>query len=264
MAGSAASGRSPCARTAATFAGHAPSGARYRRPRNCPGVDGSHRSKRPAETTALFRFQVQKTSDPKDVYERGLALLQADYFQQPGTFSDRLTALLPGGSALATTLLAERACILEFDQFRQVTVCLPVSSLPSRRSGSRGHDLAQPALQSVIARRCPGAGLQAGLGPGRGDAGALTLRRRHLILELPVRSVQLIQWMIRRRLEAHQQLARQHVPVLLIVRELHRFRNAHPAIDIAVEDRGLTRLEAHMHVLEPVQIVPTHEFHIAA
>ena len=51
-----------------------------------------------AETTALFRFQVQKTSDPKDVYERGLALLQADYFQQPETFSDRLTALLPGGS----------------------------------------------------------------------------------------------------------------------------------------------------------------------
>lgn len=89
--------------------------------------------KESAETTALFRFQVQKTSDPKDVYERGLAVLQADYFQQPGTFSDRLTALLPGGSALATTLLAERACILEFDQFRQV-YRLPsnVSSLPSR------------------------------------------------------------------------------------------------------------------------------------
>ena len=85
-----------------------------------------------AETTALFRFQVQKTSDPKDVYERGLALLQADYFQQPETFSDRLTALLPGGSALSTTLLAERACILEFDQFRQI-YRLPskVSSLPS-------------------------------------------------------------------------------------------------------------------------------------
>jgi hypothetical protein len=88
--------------------------------------------KESAETTALFRFQVQKTSDPKDVYERGLALLQADYFQQPETFSDRLTALLPGGSALATTLLAERACILEFDQFRQ-SYRLPsrISALPS-------------------------------------------------------------------------------------------------------------------------------------
>jgi hypothetical protein len=88
--------------------------------------------KESAETTALFRFQVQKTSDPRDVYERGLTLLQADYFQQPESFSDRLTALLPGGSALTATLLAEHACILEFDQFRQF-YRLPsrVSALPS-------------------------------------------------------------------------------------------------------------------------------------
>jgi hypothetical protein len=75
--------------------------------------------KEPAETTALFRFQVQKTSDPKEIYERGLTLLQADYFQVSADFSDRLTALLPGGSALAATLLAEGACVLEFDQFGQ-------------------------------------------------------------------------------------------------------------------------------------------------
>jgi hypothetical protein len=72
-----------------------------------------------SETTALFRFQVQKTVDPRDVYERGLALLQADYFQEPKSFSDRLTAVLPAGSALAATLLAEGACVLEFDQFSQ-------------------------------------------------------------------------------------------------------------------------------------------------
>jgi hypothetical protein len=85
-----------------------------------------------AETTALFRFQVLKTPDPRDIYERGLALLQADYFQQPESFSDRLTALLPGGSALGATLLAARACVLEFDQFRQL-YRLPsrVSQLPS-------------------------------------------------------------------------------------------------------------------------------------
>jgi hypothetical protein len=88
--------------------------------------------KESAETTALFRFQVQKTSDPRDVYQRGLTLLQADYFQRPESFSDRLTAPLPGRSALAATLLAERACILEFDQFRQF-YRLPsrVSALPS-------------------------------------------------------------------------------------------------------------------------------------
>ena len=53
--------------------------------------------KEPAESTAFFRFQVLKTQDPRDVYERGLAFLQADYFQQPKSFSDRLTAVLAGG-----------------------------------------------------------------------------------------------------------------------------------------------------------------------
>lgn len=72
----------------------------------------------PAETIALFRFQVQRTPDPRDVYEKGLAILQADYFQRPREFSDRLTAVLPA-STLAATLTAARECILEFDQFRQ-------------------------------------------------------------------------------------------------------------------------------------------------
>ena len=41
--------------------------------------------KEPEESTAFFRFQVQKSRDPRDIYERGLAFLQADYFQQPKT-----------------------------------------------------------------------------------------------------------------------------------------------------------------------------------
>src|SRR6185312_183302 len=108
-----------------------------------------------AETTALFRFQVQKTSDPKDVYERGLTLLQADYFQQPETFSDRLTALLPEGSALAAMLLGQRVCILEFNQFRQ-SYRLPcrVSSLPSgepAREATIWHNrLFNPALPDDV------------------------------------------------------------------------------------------------------------------
>ena len=43
----------------------------------------------PMESTALFRFQVQKSTDPRDVYQRGLAFLQSDYFQQPETFSSQ-------------------------------------------------------------------------------------------------------------------------------------------------------------------------------
>jgi hypothetical protein len=75
--------------------------------------------KEPAESTAFFRFQVQKSRDSREIYEKGLAFLQADYFQQPNEFSDTLTAvLLPEGS-LAETLLNEGTCVLEFDQFRQ-------------------------------------------------------------------------------------------------------------------------------------------------
>ncbi len=75
--------------------------------------------KEPAESTAFFRFQVQKSADPKLVYDRGLAFLQAEHFQRPARFSDRLTALLPAYSPMAASLLEEGACSLEFDQFRQ-------------------------------------------------------------------------------------------------------------------------------------------------
>ena len=73
----------------------------------------------PGESTAFFRFQVQKSVDPRDAYERGLAFLQADYFQEPATFADRLVAVLPQGSSVAARLAADAACVLEFDQWRQ-------------------------------------------------------------------------------------------------------------------------------------------------
>jgi hypothetical protein len=75
--------------------------------------------KEPEESTAFFRFQVMKTQDPRDVYERALAYLQADYFQAPETFSDRLVTVLPADSPLAASLIAAGVCTLEFDQSRQ-------------------------------------------------------------------------------------------------------------------------------------------------
>ena len=75
--------------------------------------------KEPEESTAFFRFQVRKSLDPMLVYERGLAFLQAEHFQRPADFSDRLTSLLPADSPIAASLLDEGACSLEFDQFRQ-------------------------------------------------------------------------------------------------------------------------------------------------
>jgi hypothetical protein len=76
--------------------------------------------KEPDESTSFFRFQVMRSADPRDVYQRGLAYLQADYFQQPQKFSDRMTAVLDPSSGLAAKLLTEKTCVLEFDQFSQV------------------------------------------------------------------------------------------------------------------------------------------------
>ena len=73
----------------------------------------------PEESTAFFRFQVMKSPDPRDVYERALAFLQADFFQNPETFSDRLVAVLPRDATLAAALIEEGACVLEFVQSRQ-------------------------------------------------------------------------------------------------------------------------------------------------
>jgi hypothetical protein len=75
--------------------------------------------KEPAESTAFFRFQVEKTFDPQEIYERGLGFLQGDFFQQPDTFDDRLVAVLPEDAPLSTALIAAKSCVLEFDQFRQ-------------------------------------------------------------------------------------------------------------------------------------------------
>lgn len=73
----------------------------------------------PSESTAFFRFQVMKHADPREIYERALGFLQADYFQRPASFSDQLLAILPEGSKVAASLIAQGKCILEFEQFSQ-------------------------------------------------------------------------------------------------------------------------------------------------
>jgi hypothetical protein len=75
--------------------------------------------KEPEESTALFRYQVQKEADRRELYERGLAILQADYFQLPQLFSDHLAAVLPKESAVADRLIGDGVCTLAFDQFSQ-------------------------------------------------------------------------------------------------------------------------------------------------
>ena len=75
--------------------------------------------KEPEESTAFFRHQVMRTPDPRDVYERALAFLQADYFQVPDAFGERLASVLSPGAALASALLDDGKCVLAFEQGRQ-------------------------------------------------------------------------------------------------------------------------------------------------
>jgi hypothetical protein len=74
---------------------------------------------KPEESTAFFRFQVMRTPDPRDLYERGLAHLQAEYFQTPATFSDTMLAVFSKDSEVAASLIAGGQCTLEFEQFSQ-------------------------------------------------------------------------------------------------------------------------------------------------
>lgn len=72
--------------------------------------------KHPEESTAFFRFQVRRSADPRDIYQRALTYLQSDYFQDPKSFSDELLAVLPQGSPTAAMLIDGGECGLEFAQ----------------------------------------------------------------------------------------------------------------------------------------------------
>jgi hypothetical protein len=109
----------------------------------------------PAESTAFFRFQVLRSPDPRDLYERALSYLQADYFQRPEMFSDRLIAVLPQGSRLAAALRAQGRCTLTFDQFSQVfsLPCAVVALKPgdAAREAAIWHNrLFNPALPETV------------------------------------------------------------------------------------------------------------------
>jgi hypothetical protein len=72
--------------------------------------------KEPEEATSFFRHQAHSTQDPRTRYEKGLVFLQADYFQEPAEFHDRLAAVLPHDSPLAAELVEAGACVLQFEE----------------------------------------------------------------------------------------------------------------------------------------------------
>lgn len=69
------------------------------------------------ESTKLFRFQVQKTHDPTERYDKALEFLSGFHYQRPKEFTDVLTALFGPDSGIAGRLLDHGACELEFAEY---------------------------------------------------------------------------------------------------------------------------------------------------
>jgi hypothetical protein len=84
-----------------------------------PGIVVLLNRAEPADTTKLFRYQVLKTQDPAERYDKAIELLASAYFQHPADFSDVMTALFGPGSPVAARLHAEANCVLGFAQFGQ-------------------------------------------------------------------------------------------------------------------------------------------------
>ena len=74
----------------------------------------------PGDSIKLFRYQVLRTEDPAERYDKALELLAANYFQRPREFSDVMTALFAAESRLADELLTLGRCLLDFAQYDQV------------------------------------------------------------------------------------------------------------------------------------------------
>ncbi len=74
--------------------------------------------KAPEASTAFFRFQVMKSADPRETYEKTLRFLQADYYQDPNAFNDRLLATLAPDAPFIDALVAAKRCVLDFAEGR--------------------------------------------------------------------------------------------------------------------------------------------------
>jgi hypothetical protein len=109
----------------------------------------------PEASMAFFRFQVARSADAREIYERALSFLQADFYQDPGAFSDELVAVLPDRSPIAASLIAAKACTLEFDQSNQrFALACTVRALepgePAREAVIWHNRLFNPALPDTV------------------------------------------------------------------------------------------------------------------
>ncbi len=73
----------------------------------------------PEEDTAQLRHLARKTHDPAERLDAALRILSATSYQNPDSFSDRMTALFGPVSGLAERLLEDGRCRLDFAQYNQ-------------------------------------------------------------------------------------------------------------------------------------------------
>lgn len=84
-------------------------------------------------SSAYFRFQLQKTSDPAAIREAGIKYMAGGFYQEPELFSDEVTAVFGAGSELAGRMLRNKQVILDFEQFSQsFRMFCKVRQVPSR------------------------------------------------------------------------------------------------------------------------------------
>lgn len=72
------------------------------------------------ESMSAFRHIAKRTHDPKERFEAALRYMQSSYFQDPLSFSDRLTAVFGMKAAMPEQLAGRTDCLLTFKQFAQV------------------------------------------------------------------------------------------------------------------------------------------------
>lgn len=73
----------------------------------------------PEEDTAQLRHLARKTHDPAERLDAVLSVLSATHYQNPDSFSDRMTALFGPDSGLGERLLTGGHCVLDFAQYNQ-------------------------------------------------------------------------------------------------------------------------------------------------
>jgi hypothetical protein len=69
-----------------------------------------------AAMAKLFEFQVRRTEDPLERYEKAVTALSAEYYQNPRSFNGVMTGLFSEDAGLLKELLEGAACVLVFNE----------------------------------------------------------------------------------------------------------------------------------------------------